>query len=361
MDKPAQTHSPTAPTALAELGGWPGVLTGLTAGEHLSRQVARAAMAEILAGEATAAQIAGFVIALRAKGETTDEMVGMTSAMLDASMPLTVPLHTVDIVGTGGSGHRRKHALNVSTMASFVASAAGATVCKHGNYRASSTSGAFDFLTALGLKVDLDGPALEACVAETGLGFALARLFHPAMRHAGPVRAELGVPTVFNLLGPIAHPGRVRRQLIGTANEALAKQLADVCYERGVDRVWVVTGAGGLDELSTTGPSVIFDVGPEGVERRELDLRFLGIVPPDSLDALSGGSAEENVAIFDAILTGREASPRRDIVVLNAGAALVIAGVVTDLAAGIREASAAIDDGRALAKLEALREATHRL
>lgn len=348
-------------TTLADAGGWVAVFTALTAGENLSRDVSRAAMAEILTGSATHAQIAAFVIGLRAKGETTDEMVGMTTAMLDASMPLHIPADAIDIVGTGGSSHRRRHALNVSTMAAFVASAAGAVVCKHGNYRASSTSGSFDFLTALGVHVDLDGPKLEACLAEVGLGFALARLFHPAMRHAGPVRSELGIPTVFNLLGPIAHPGRVRRQLIGTANEEQAKQLAEVSLERGVDRVWVVTGADGLDELSTTGPSVIYDVGPEGIERRELDLRFLGIAPAASMDALSGGSAEENVAIFDAILNGRESSPRRDIVVLNAGAALVVAGIAGDLASGLRDAAAAIDDGRALAKLEALRTVTARL
>ncbi len=346
---------------MTDFAGWPSVLTTLTAGEDLTRSSARAAMAQILSGAATPAQIAGFVVALRAKGEATEEMVGMVAAMLAASMPLTLPPNAVDLVGTGGSSHRRQHALNVSTMAAFVAGAAGAVVCKHGNYRASSTSGAFDFLSALGLAVDLDGTALAACVEETGLGFALARLFHPAMRHAGPVRAELGIPTVFNLLGPVAHPGRVRRQLIGTANESLALQLAEVSFERGVDRVWVVTGAGGLDELSTTGPSIIFEVGPEGIERRELDLRFLGITPPDSMDALSGGSAEDNVAIFEAILAGRESSPRRDIVVLNAGAALVVAGVVGDLSSGMREASAAIDDGRASAKLETLRVVTNRL
>lgn len=349
----ANAHTPSAATLeLDALGGWPTLFGLLVAGTDLTRQQARLAMSSILAGEATPAQISALVIGLAAKGETTDEMVGMAEAMLSASMPLDLPPDAVDIVGTGGSGHRRRHALNVSTMACFVASAAGARICKHGNYKASSTSGAFDFLSQLGAAVELDGAQVARCVDEVGVGFALARLFHPAMRHAGPVRAELGIPTVFNLLGPVAHPGRVRRQVIGTANERLARQLAEVSAEKGVDRVWVVTGAGGLDELSTTGPSVIFDVGPTGVDRLEIDLRFLGITPPSSMEALAGGSPAENVAIFNAILDGAETGPRRDIVALNAGAGLVVAGVVGDLASGLRLARDAIDDGRARAKVD---------
>lgn len=337
---------------LAALGGWPALLGRIVAGDNLTSSEAEAAMASILAGEATPAQIAGLVVGLRAKGETTEEMVGMAEAMLGASMPLAVSADAVDIVGTGGSDHRRRHALNVSTMACFVAAAAGARICKHGNFRASSTSGAFDFLTQLGAVVDLDGDQVARCVEEIGVGFALARLFHPAMRHAGPVRAELGIPTVFNLLGPVAHPGRVRRQLIGTANEVLAKQLAEVSLHKGTDRVWVVTGAGGLDEVSTTGPSVIFDVTADGVDRLEIDLRFLGISPPPSMDEISGGDSSDNVAIFERILEGTETGPRSDIVALNAGAGLVVAGVVNDLASGLHLAREAIADGRARAKVD---------
>ncbi len=353
------TDSPAI--SFVDIGGWPEVLSALVDGEDLDRSVARAAMAQVLAGEATNAQIAALVIGLSAKGESTDEMVGMVEAMLAASEPLTLPDDVIDIVGTGGSAHRRAHALNVSTMSSFVAAAAGAVVCKHGNYKASSTSGSFDFLQQLGVAVDLGGEQLAACVDRCGIGFALARQYHPAMRHAGPVRAELGIPTVFNLLGPVAHPGQVGRQVIGTANERLAHQLADVSFERGATHVWVVTGAGGLDELSTTGPSVILEVTPAGIERREIDLSFLGITPPDSMEELSGGDAAANVAIFERILDGRETGARADIVALNAGAGLVVAGVVGDLASGIHAAREVISDRRAAAKVAEVVEVSQEL
>jgi len=340
---------------LAGFGGWPGTLGRLVDGNDLSRANAEAAMAEILAGGATASQISGLIVALRLKGETVDEMSGLATAMLSASEPLSMPGDAIDIVGTGGSAHRRKHALNVSTMASFVASAAGATVCKHGNFKASSTSGSFDFLSELGIRVDLTPTQLEQCVAETGIGFALARTFHPAMRHAGPVRAELGIPTVFNVLGPLAHPARVRRQVIGCATEELAARMAAVLQVLGSERAWVITGDGGLDELSTTGPSVIFDTTRDRIERLEIDLRFLGITPPESMDELAGGTAADNVAIFEAILDGSERGSRRDIVALNAGAGLVVAGLADSLADGLQMANDAIDDGRSAAKLASVR------
>jgi anthranilate phosphoribosyltransferase len=348
-----------ASNGLDAYGGWPGILGTVSSGADLSSAEAHAAMGEILDGAATSAQIAGLIVALRLKGESVVEMTGLADAMLEAAEPLTVPADAIDIVGTGGSAHRRRHALNVSTMASFVAAGAGAVVCKHGNFRASSTSGSFDFLTTLGVNVGLDAAQLESCLAQTGLGFALARTFHPAMRHAGPVRAELGIPTVFNVLGPIAHPGRVKRQLIGTADEKTASLMAEVVAAMGSIRVWVVTGAGGLDEISTTGPSVIFDVSPSGIERLEIDLLLLGITPPRSTDDLAGGDAADNVAIFNSLLDGSETSARRDIVVLNAGAGLVVAGIAQDLATGIRLASDAIDDGRVRAKVDQLVEVSN--
>lgn len=332
----------------------------LTAGEDLTGSQAGAVMADILAGRATDAQIAGCIVGLRQKGETVEEMTAMARSMLDAAEPLTVPGGAIDIVGTGGSSQRRAHALNVSTMASIVAASAGAIVCKHGNYKASSTSGSFDFLSALGVTVDLTPSQLESVVAETNLGFALARTFHPAMRHAGPVRAQLGIPTVFNVLGPLAHPGRLRRQLVGTPDETMGARMASVLQGLGSERSWVVTGAGGLDELSTTGPSVVFDVTPNGVERLEIDLRFLGITPPTEPDALAGGTAEQNVAIFRSILDGAELGPRADIISLNAGAGLVVADVAPDLATGIRLAREAMADGRTTATLEQIIEVTGR-
>lgn len=316
-------------------------------------------MSEILAGEATPAQIAGLLIGLRAKGESVDELTGLATAMVDASEPVVIDQAAVDIVGTGGSDHRRRHALNVSTMACVVAAGAGAVVCKHGNRKASSTSGSFDFLEALGVSIDLGPRQLEACVAEVGLGFAFARNFHPAMRFAGPVRVELGVPTAFNLLGPLAHPGRLSRQVVGVSSPERAAAMAEVLHNLGSSSAWVVSGADGLDELSTTGDSVGFRVSADGVVPADVSLAALGLTERE-LDDLIGGSAADNVAIFDGILNGT-ASAHRDIVVLNAAAALVVAGLAADLAAGMAAAAAAIDDGRAAAKLEQLRATTARL
>ena len=335
-------------------GGWPTLYNKLSAGSDLTRSETGGAMAEILAGNATAAQIAGLVLAMKVKGETVEEMAGMSLAMLDAAAPLQVPDGAIDIVGTGGSAHRRSHALNVSTMAAFVAAGAGAIVCKHGNYKATSTSGSSDFLTSLGIEVMVEGPRLEECIKTVGLGFAQARLFHPALRHAGPVRAELGVPTVFNLLGPISHPGRVRRQVVGTANEVIASQLADVLAATGSVKSWVVTGAGGLDEISTTGPSIVFEVRGDQVERMEIKTSELGIQTPSSMDDLAGGDSEANVAIFRRILSGEEIGAKADIVALNAAAGLVVAGMAEDLERGLVQARESISSGRAAAKLDAL-------
>ncbi len=345
---------------LAALGGWTAILGIVADGHDLTERQARAAMESILAGEATAAQIAGLIVALRLKGESVNELVGLARGMVAAAQPLHLPPGVIDIVGTGGSVHRQRHALNVSTMASFVAAGAGAVVCKHGNYKASSTSGAFDFLAALGVSVDLTPSQLETCVAEVGLGFALARTFHPAMRHAAPVRAELGIPTVFNVLGPLAHPAQPKRQLIGTANEQLAARMAEVYQRLGSERAWVVSGAGGLDEISTTGPSIIYVATPDGVRRTEIDVTRLGITPPKSIDDLSGGGALDNVAIFEQLLDGSDLGARHDIVVLNAGAALVVAGVTDDLADGIERARTALESGAVADVVDRVRSVTGR-
>ncbi len=351
--------SPTDGTFVAA-GGWPGVLGAVATGVDLNERQARAVMGEILAGRATDAQIAGLIVGLRLKGESVNELVGLARGMVDAAQLLHLDGDVIDIVGTGGSVHRQRHALNVSTMASFVAAGAGAKVCKHGNYRASSTSGAFDFLAALGVNVDLEPAQLEQCVSDVGIGFALARTFHPAMRFAGPVRSELGIPTVFNVLGPLAHPAQPKRQLIGTANEALASRMAEVYQRLGSELAWVVSGAGGLDEISTTGPSVIYIATPDGVRRTEIDVVALGITPPSSMDELSGGGAEDNVAIFHRILDGSDLGPRHDIVVLNAGAALTVAGLADSLGSGIERAREALADGRVATLVERLRTFTNR-
>lgn len=355
-NQPSEASGPSSSETplLEDFGGWPRTIGAVASGTDIVSDHARAAMASILAGEATPAQIAGFIVALRVKGETVAEMIGLVRGMLSASEPLTIPEDAIDIVGTGGSAHRRKHALNVSTMAAFVAAGAGAIVCKHGNYKASSTSGSFDFLQALGLRVDLTPQQLERQVAEHGLGFALARTFHPSMRHAGPVRAELGIPTVFNTLGPLAHPGRLRRQVVGCSSEALAEEMSLVLEALGSKHAWVVTGDNGIDEISTTGPSIVFVVKDGDVTRMSIDLDALGIERPSSMDDLAGGTADDNVTIFRRILDGSETGSRRDIVLLNAGAGLVVAGVADDLADGVEQARVAISDGRVQAKLESL-------
>jgi anthranilate phosphoribosyltransferase len=339
-------------TTLDAHGGWPGVLGTLADGNDLDADSTRAVLATILAGEATDAQIAAFIVGLRIKGETVAELTGLQGAMIDAATPLTVPDDTIDIVGVGGAPSRRVHALNVSTMASFVAAGAGAAVCKHGNRKASSTSGSFDLLEQLGIDVDVSPDALEAQVRDHGVGFAFARTFHPAMRHVGPVRAELGIPTVFNILGPLSHPGRLTRQVIGAADWSIADRMIRVLQATGSVRSLVVHGDGGLDELTTTGPSKMLSLEGGEITEIAVDAAALGLAPATPED-LAGGDAAANADIARRIFAG-EPGPKRDIVVLNAAAGLVAAGIVDELEAGIESAAAAIDDGRAAAKVEAL-------
>ena len=335
-----------------EHGGWPRILAALTGGEPIGAAVARAALGAILAGEATDAQIAGFIVALRAKGETAEELRGLVEAMLAAAVPLDLPPGTIDIVGTGGSPGRRTGALNVSTMASVVAAAAGAVVCKHGNNRASSSSGSFDLLEALDVAVGTGPDELGRQVRDIGLGFAYARTYHPAMRNVAGVRTELGIPSVFNLLGPLSHPGRVRRQVVGVADPGRAKLVAEVLKDTGSERSMVVHGHGPLDELSLTGPSMVTELDGGRIRSYEVSPADAGLVAAEPADLL-GGDAAVNAAVLRAILAG-DRGACRDIVVLNAAAGLMVAGMADDLGSGAEAAAAAIDDGRAAAKLEAL-------
>lgn len=348
---------PPIPSGVDAAGGWRTVLGALVEGRDLPGAQAAAALASILAGGATDAQIAAFIVALRLKGETVEEVAGMVGAMLDAAAPLELPPGTIDVVGTGGSPRRRVKALNVSTMACVVAAAAGATVCKHGNLKASSTSGSFDLLGALGVGYDLDGLALGEVVREVGLGFCFARAYHPAMRHAGPVRSELGVPTVFNLLGPLSHPGRVRRQVVGVGDPRTLDLVAGALAARGAEHALVVHGDGSLDELALTGPTEVREVrdgevvGTWQVAPGDVGLEVV------AADELPGGDAEENAAIARQVLDGAP-GPARDIVLLNAGAALHVAGIAGSVGEGVEQAGAAVDDGRAAAKLDQVRAAT---
>ena len=331
----------------ADAGAWPGVLAELSAGRDLSANVARSAMECILEGAATPAQIAAFIVALRVKGESPAEVAGLVDAMLEAAAPLDLadPERTVDLVGTGGATPLRGRAFNVSTMASLVAAASGATVCKHGNRKASSTSGSTDLLEALGVEVELDGPRVARCVDEAGVGFAFARMFHPAMRHAAPVRAELGVPTVFNVLGPLSHPGRVGRQVLGVSDPRLLDLVPAVLVRRGITRAWVVHGSDGLDELTTTDATTVIEVRDGEIRRFEVRPEDVGL-PRATLDDIAVGDPQKNAESATEVFEGRS-GPLRDMVVLNAAAALVVADVVDDLGAGVERAGAAIDSGDA--------------
>lgn len=333
--------------AFAEIGAWPGLLRTLTAGHDLRAEVTRAALEKVLAGEATDAQLAAFIVSLRMKGETAEEVAGLVHAMVDAAAPLELDdPDTIDIVGTGGSTALGGRAFNVSTMASVVAAAAGARVCKHGNRKASSASGSADLLEAIGVEVELDGPAVAACVREAGVGFAFARVFHPAMRHVAPVRAQLGIPTVFNVLGPLSHPGRVTRQVLGVSDPRLMDLVPGVLAQRGMVHAWVVHGGDGLDELTTTGPTEVVVVRGDQLARMQVTPESVGL-ERSTIEQLAVGGPEENAAAARDVLEGAH-GPVRDMVVLNAAAGLVVADLVEDLAAGVSRAQSCIDDGSAL-------------
>jgi anthranilate phosphoribosyltransferase len=336
---------------LDDLGGWPAVLGPLTQRHDLPATHAQAAMAEILAGTATSAQIAGFIVALRMKGETVDELKGLLDAMTDAAarVPLASVDDVVDVVGTGGD---RSHSVNVSTMAAVVVAGAGVRVCKHGNRGASSKCGAADVLEALGVNLELDPEGVARCVEQAGIGFCFAPRFHPAMRHAVPTRRELGVPTVFNLLGPLANPAGVRRQVVGVADAAMAERMARVLAARGSTRALIVHGDDGLDELTTTTTSTVVELVDGEVRTTSVDPSSLGLAPAAAGD-LTGGDAEANALVAKRVLAG-EPGAHRDIVVLNAAAGLVAAGTADDLAAGVVAAAESIDSGAAAAALERL-------
>lgn len=342
-----------ADLTFVEHGGWPVVLDHLMAGRSLTRGHAHATMAEILDGAASPAQIAAFIVALRMKGETVEELVGMVDAMLDASTSVDIDTSgpVIDVVGTGGD---RAHTINVSTLSALVVAGAGGKVCKHGNRAASSACGSADLLEALGVAIELGPGGVARCVEEAGMGFCYAPRYHPAMRHAGPSRRDLGIPTAFNILGPLSNPGRVRRYLIGVADPRMAERMAGVLRTNGAERALIVHGGDGLDELTTTGPSTVVELRGGEVTTWDVDPEAFGLARVDRED-LVGGDAATNADLARRVLAG-EQGPHRDIVSLNAGAALVAAGLAGDLATGVDAARAAIDSGGAVAALARLVE-----
>lgn len=330
---------------------WPEVLSALIARRDLTGAQTAWAMGEILAGSATPSQIAGFAVALRAKGETVDEVEGLVEAMYDHAAPLTVTGRVLDIVGTGGD---RSMSVNISTMAAIVAAGAGVPVVKHGNRSASSKSGSADVLEALGVRLDLSPTAVARVGEQAGITFCFAAAFHPALRHAAVPRRELGVGTTFNFLGPLAHPAKPEAQAIGCADLAMAPVMAGVFARRGVD-AWVFRGDDGLDELTTTTTSHVWAVSGGEVTEHVVDPMDFGIWRGTAED-LRGRDPGYNAEVVRRVVAG-EPGPVRDAVVLNAGAALAIhaaeSGSLEErLAAGIERAAAAIDSGHARETLE---------
>ncbi|NNE11919.1 MAG: anthranilate phosphoribosyltransferase [Ilumatobacter sp.] len=337
---------------LDDHGGWPALLTLLLDRNHLTSPQAESAMTTILSGEATAAQLIAFVVALRAKGESAQELAGLLDAVLAHAsiVPLDDELRdaAVDIVGTGGD---HSHSINVSTMAALVTAGAGVPVCKHGARGASSKCGTADVFEELGVRIELTPEQVRHCIDEAGIGFCFAPAFHPAFRFAAPARREIGIPTVFNLLGPMANPGRVRRQVIGVANANFAERMVETLRTHGSVHAWVVHG-GGLDELTTTGPSQVIELRDGEIDHFTVDPAELGLAPAHG-DDLVGGDRSVNADVVRRVLAG-EPGPHRDIVVLNAAAGLVVGGEVGSLADGLDRARDSIDSGRAAVALERL-------
>ena len=319
-------------------------------GRDLTRQDARAVMDEIMLGQATPAQIGGFLVALRAKGETAAEITGCAEAM--RGHVLAVRPSRDDLVDTAGTGGDSARTINISTAAAIVAAAAGAAVAKHGNRAVSSASGSADVLEALGFRLELSPERIARSIDTLGFGFMFAPLHHPAMQHAAPARRELATRTVFNLLGPLTNPAGARAQLLGVYSPSLVRTVAEVLAGLGTNRALVVHGAGGLDELSPTGPNLVCEVVGEDVYERTIDPLDLG-VPRCGAEELSGGSPAENAHAIRSVLTGADGG-RRDAILLNAAGAVTAAGLAADLREGLVLARTAIDSGAAADQLEQL-------
>jgi anthranilate phosphoribosyltransferase len=331
---------------------WPPLLAKLLRREDLEPVEAGAAMAAILEGAATPAQIAGFAVALRMKGESPAEMAALVRTMLRFAQRVEVTGDGPPLIDTCGTGGDRSGSINVSTISALVAAGAGARVAKHGNRAASSECGSADLLEALGVVADLAPDGVARCIAAAGIGFCFAPRFHPALRHAGPTRRELGIPTTFNFLGPLANPAGVKRQVVGVSDPVMAERVVAVLAELGTEHAFVFHGHDGLDELTTTTTSAVWELRDGAVRPFVLDPTELGI--PRALPGeLVGGGAARNAEVAEDVLSGVK-GPARDIVLLNSAAALVVAGLAGGLAEGIEAASASLDGGRAAAALRAL-------
>lgn len=325
------------------------LLAQVATGAQLSRADAAAAFDAILSGDVTPAQMGAFLMALRVRGETVDEIAGAVGAMRAKMLRVSAPDAAIDIVGTGGDGHG---SYNVSTLAALIVAGCGVPVAKHGNRAASSRSGASDVLSALGVAVGLSPDHVAACIREAQVGFMMAQTHHAAMRHVGPVRQELGARTIFNLLGPLSNPAGVKRQLLGVFSRAWLHPLAETLHALGSERVWLVCGADGLDEMTTTGVTHVVELVDGAIRAFETTPEDAGL-PRASLADLRGGDPAHNAAALRAVLDGAR-TPYRDIALLNAAGALVVAGVAPTLKDGVDRAARSVDDGAARAALHRL-------
>ena len=328
-------------------------LIGAAAERPLSRAEAETAFAILFEGEATPSQIGGLLMALRTRGETVDEYAAAAAVMRAKCHKVAAPQGAIDIVGTGGDG---KGTLNISTAAAFVVAGAGVVVAKHGNRNLSSKSGAADALGQLGIKVMVGPKVVESAIREAGIGFMMAPMHHPAMAHVGPVRAELGTRTIFNILGPLTNPAGVTRQLTGAFSRALIRPMAETLGQLGSETAWLVHGSDGTDELTITGLSWVAKLANGAVTETELHPEEAGL-PVHPFEAIVGGSPEHNAAAFRALLDG-QTSAYRDAVLLNAAAALVVADAAADLREGVDMAAVSIDSGKARDKVAAVARIT---
>ena len=331
-------------------------ISSVVSGLHLSAEDAAQVMEEIMTGEATPAQFGAFVTALRLKGETPDEIAGMARVMREKALRVQSDGDLVDTCGTGGDG---SHTINVSTIAAFVTAGAGLKVAKHGNRAITSACGSADVMEAAGVKVDLGPEAVEQCIRDVGIGFMFAPTFHPAMRYAGPPRREIGIRTVFNILGPLTNPAGARSQVLGVADGALGEKMAMVLQRLGCQHALVVHGEDGLDEISIAAPSQIWELKDGNIYNFSVTPEDLGLSRASASD-VQGSSIEDNLAAMNGVLSG-ERGPARDIVLLNASAALAAGNAVDNLKQGIMAASESIDSGKAMDKLRALAELSQKL
>jgi anthranilate phosphoribosyltransferase len=327
------------------------ILLKLCRREDLTRSEAREAFEHIMSGEASDAQIGGLLVGLAAKGTTVEELVGAATVMRDKSVPVECDGDCV-VLDTCGAGGDVRGTFNISTTAAVVVAAAGVKVVKHGNRSASSKSGSADVLERLGVRLELTPQQLKRCLNEAGICFAFARAHHPAMKFVAPARSSLGIPTIFNLLGPLTNPARARHQLLGVFSPELTDRLATVLRELGSERAWVVHADDGLDELSTLGPTRVSELKGGDVHTWHLDPREFGL-PYARLSDLQVGSVDESADVISRVLIGEQGAPR-DIVVLNAAAALVVADAAADMKEGVQRAEDALDTGAANRTLEAL-------